>query len=179
MASKCSGGILLEFEKCSHSESALLSNDALKYTRRPSSLHREHGAVWAASQIDSGVRRPMHIWKYVDNLGCPSSRLAGSAPPSPMCAPSRRPLVGGPGSSHTASSGPGADRLVADGGRRHGAPGDLDPDRPAAPVLYVATFAEAIYVLHGFEKKTQQTVQRDLDLARQRLAELTRRRRSR
>jgi phage-related protein len=46
-------------------------------------------------------------------------------------------------------------------------------------VLYVARFAEAIYVLHAFEKKTQQTVQRDLDLARQRLAELTRRRRSR
>lgn len=46
-------------------------------------------------------------------------------------------------------------------------------------VLYVAKFAEAVYVLHAFEKKTQQTAQRDLDLARQRLAELLRRRRGR
>jgi phage-related protein len=45
-------------------------------------------------------------------------------------------------------------------------------------VLYVAKFAEAIYVLHAFEK-TQQTVQRDLDLARQRLAEFTRQRHTR
>ena len=43
-------------------------------------------------------------------------------------------------------------------------------------VLYVAKFAEAIYVLHAFEKKSQQTAKRDLDLARQRLVELLRRR---
>lgn len=42
-------------------------------------------------------------------------------------------------------------------------------------VLYVAKFAEALYVLHAFEK-SQQTPKRDLDLARQRLAELLRRR---
>jgi phage-related protein len=45
-------------------------------------------------------------------------------------------------------------------------------------VLYVAKFAEAIYVLHAFEKKSQRTAKRDLDLAQQRLAELLRRRRS-
>ena len=44
-------------------------------------------------------------------------------------------------------------------------------------VLYVAKFAEAIYVLHAFEKKSQQTPKRELDLARQRLSELLRRRR--
>ena len=36
-------------------------------------------------------------------------------------------------------------------------------------VLYVAKFAEAVYVLHAFEKRTRQTPKDDLDLARQRL----------
>jgi len=35
-------------------------------------------------------------------------------------------------------------------------------------VLYVAKFAEAVYVLHAFEKHTRRTPQRDLDLAKQR-----------
>jgi phage-related protein len=35
-------------------------------------------------------------------------------------------------------------------------------------VLYVATFAEAIYVLHVFEKKTRKTSPRDLALGEQR-----------
>lgn len=46
-------------------------------------------------------------------------------------------------------------------------------------VLYVAKFAEAIYVLHAFEKKAQRTPRRDLELARQRLADLLRQRRAR
>jgi phage-related protein len=46
-------------------------------------------------------------------------------------------------------------------------------------VLYVAKFAEAIYVLHAFEKKAQRTPRRDLELARQRLADLLRHRRAR
>lgn len=33
-------------------------------------------------------------------------------------------------------------------------------------VLYVAKFAEAIYVLHVFQKKTQKTRREDIDLAR-------------
>jgi phage-related protein len=33
-------------------------------------------------------------------------------------------------------------------------------------VFYVATFAEAAYVLHAFEKRTRKTPKRDLDLAR-------------
>jgi phage-related protein len=36
-------------------------------------------------------------------------------------------------------------------------------------VLYVAKFAEAVYILHAFEKRTRRTVKDDLDLARQRL----------
>jgi phage-related protein len=34
--------------------------------------------------------------------------------------------------------------------------------------VHTAKFAEAIYVLHAFEKRTKKTSQRDLDLARQR-----------
>jgi phage-related protein len=36
-------------------------------------------------------------------------------------------------------------------------------------VLYVAKFAEAVYVLHAFEKRTRRTSKDDLDLARHRL----------
>jgi phage-related protein len=36
-------------------------------------------------------------------------------------------------------------------------------------VLYIAKFAEAVYVLHAFEKRTRRTMTGDLDLARQRL----------
>jgi len=32
-------------------------------------------------------------------------------------------------------------------------------------VLYVATFPEAVYVLHAFQKKTQKTAKADLSLA--------------
>jgi phage-related protein len=39
-------------------------------------------------------------------------------------------------------------------------------------VLYVAKFAEAVYVLHAFEKRTRQTAQKDLDLAKQRFRSL-------
>ena len=41
-------------------------------------------------------------------------------------------------------------------------------------VIYTATRPEAVYVLHAFQKKTQTTAKRDLDLARARLRELTR-----
>jgi len=33
-------------------------------------------------------------------------------------------------------------------------------------VLYVARLSDAVYVLHVFEKKTQKTLQRDIELAR-------------
>ena len=39
-------------------------------------------------------------------------------------------------------------------------------------VLYVAKFSEAVYVLHGFDKKTQRTPKTDIDLARKRYREL-------
>jgi phage-related protein len=35
-------------------------------------------------------------------------------------------------------------------------------------VIYVAKFANAIYVLHAFEKKTQKASQKDLELAKRR-----------
>jgi phage-related protein len=40
-------------------------------------------------------------------------------------------------------------------------------------VIYVATRPEAVYVLHAFQKKTQATSKRDLDLAEARLKDLT------
>jgi len=40
-------------------------------------------------------------------------------------------------------------------------------------VIYVAKFAEAVYVLHAFQKKTQKTSQKDLDLAKDRYSKLT------
>jgi phage-related protein len=41
-------------------------------------------------------------------------------------------------------------------------------------VIYIATFADAIHVLHAFEKKTQKTARRDLELAAARLRQLKR-----
>ena len=43
-------------------------------------------------------------------------------------------------------------------------------------VFYVAKYAEAIYVIHAFEKRTRQTPRADIELARKRLADLIRRR---
>ena len=45
-------------------------------------------------------------------------------------------------------------------------------------VIYLAKFAEAIYVLHAFQKKAAQTPQRDIDLARRRFSALARERTS-
>lgn len=39
-------------------------------------------------------------------------------------------------------------------------------------VIYVAKFADAIYVLHCFQKKMQQTSKADLDLAAKRYRDL-------
>lgn len=39
-------------------------------------------------------------------------------------------------------------------------------------VLYVAKFADAVHVLHAFQKKTQKTAQQDIELARARYKEI-------
>ena len=44
-------------------------------------------------------------------------------------------------------------------------------------VLYLARFAEAVYVLHAFEKRSHQTRKADIELARRNLAEVLRHRR--
>jgi phage-related protein len=41
----------------------------------------------------------------------------------------------------------------------------------AFTVIYVATFADVVYLLHAFQKKTRQTAKRDVDLAASRLRE--------
>ena len=45
-------------------------------------------------------------------------------------------------------------------------------------VFYVARFQEAVYVLHGFVKKTQATRKTDIELGRQRYAAMLELRRS-
>ena len=45
-------------------------------------------------------------------------------------------------------------------------------------VLYVAKFAEGVYVLHAFEKRTRKTPQRDLNLAWDRYRSLIAKRRA-
>lgn len=65
-----------------------------------------------------------------------------------------------------ASVGPGVVELRIHTGREH-------------RVLYVARFAEAVYVLHAFEKRTQQTRAVELELARKRLRDLLRSRQGR
>jgi len=42
-------------------------------------------------------------------------------------------------------------------------------------VIYTARLADAVYVLHAFQKKTQATAKRDIDLARARYSELSKR----
>jgi phage-related protein len=45
--------------------------------------------------------------------------------------------------------------------------------RPAAyRVIYLATIGDAVHVLHAFQKKTQATAKRDIDLARARLKQI-------
>ena len=41
-------------------------------------------------------------------------------------------------------------------------------------VIYTARLADAVYVLHAFQKKTQATSKRDIELAKQRFALLSR-----
>src|ERR1700733_5770260 len=36
-------------------------------------------------------------------------------------------------------------------------------------IVYIATMADAVYVLHAFQKKTEATARRDLELAKKRL----------
>lgn len=43
-------------------------------------------------------------------------------------------------------------------------------------VIYVAKLADAVYILHCFQKKTQATSQKDIQLARKRFADLMRER---
>ena len=44
-------------------------------------------------------------------------------------------------------------------------------------VIYLAKLADAVYVLHCFQKRTEQTSGRDIDLARKRYKELMEQRR--
>ena len=43
-------------------------------------------------------------------------------------------------------------------------------------VFYLAKFAEAVFVIHAFQKKTRKTAKHEIDLAKHRLAEMLRQR---
>lgn len=62
--------------------------------------------------------------------------------------------------------GPGVREIRIHTAREHG-------------VIYIAKFAETVYVVHAFEKRSRKTPRRDLNLARQRLRQLLRERESR
>ena len=47
-------------------------------------------------------------------------------------------------------------------------------DTGAYRVIYTARLADAVYVLHAFQKKTKTTSKRDIELAKQRFALLSR-----
>jgi phage-related protein len=47
-------------------------------------------------------------------------------------------------------------------------------DAGAFRVIYTARLADAVYVLHAFQKKTQATAKRDIDTAKARYAQLMR-----
>ena len=47
-------------------------------------------------------------------------------------------------------------------------------DGGAYRVIYVARRADAVYVLHAFQKKTQATSRRDIDAGKRRFAQLSR-----
>ena len=47
-------------------------------------------------------------------------------------------------------------------------------DSGAYRVIYTARLADAVYVLHAFQKKTKTTSKRDIELAKQRFALLSR-----
>jgi phage-related protein len=50
----------------------------------------------------------------------------------------------------------------------------VSDDTGACRVIYVARRADAVYVLHAFQKKTQATAKRDIDTAKRRFAQLLR-----
>jgi phage-related protein len=51
---------------------------------------------------------------------------------------------------------------------RHEASASEGSSRARSRVFYVATSADAVYVLHAFEKKTRKTTARDLEIGRER-----------
>lgn len=50
----------------------------------------------------------------------------------------------------------------------------VSDDSGAYRVIYTARREDAVYVLHAFQKKTQATLKKDIDIARQRFAQLLR-----
>jgi phage-related protein len=54
----------------------------------------------------------------------------------------------------------------------------IEEDRNAYRVIYLANLPEAVYVLHCFQKKSNKTSRRDLDVVTERFKDLMRERKS-
>lgn len=48
----------------------------------------------------------------------------------------------------------------------------ISEDKGIFRVMYVAKFADSIYVLHAFQKKTRRTAKKDVDIAKARYAKV-------
>jgi Gp49-like protein DUF891 len=92
-------------------------------------------------------------------IDCATSQRMRAARPVTRCTKSRRVLIRTTG-SQCQRSVPAYARL--------GSATALELYR----VIYIATLADAVHVLHAFQKKSQKTAQRDLALAAARLRAL-------
>jgi len=50
----------------------------------------------------------------------------------------------------------------------------ISEDKGIFRVMYVTRFADAVYILHAFQKKTRKTTKKDIDIAKARYAEVVR-----
>jgi phage-related protein len=80
------------------------------------------------------------------------------------------------GAAAGSAAGAGSRRLEADDERRAKGPRIRIQTELAHRVFYFATFEEAVYVLHAFEKKTRKTPAPDVALAQDRYRGLLKKR---
>src|SRR5438093_4838452 len=146
----------------------ILHNVSLSSTSLPLGCH--HPKVTRRCLTQTYKNLYIEAWR--------TSPSRGSAAPWPPCAPSP-PMRGGTRASSSGASNKVSIRTTeTDALHWSGRPGDPDSYGPGTPGFYIATFAEAVYVLHAFEKRTRKTPKHDLELAQDRLRALVNRRRT-
>src|SRR5258708_6516294 len=96
-------------------------------------------------------------------IDCATSRRMHAARPATSCTESRRGLIRADWKPMPTIGAGVREIRIRDG-------------MGAYRVIYIATLTDAIHVLHAFQKKSQKTAQRDMDLADARLRQLKRER---